>query len=503
MADHQFEKKVSRQMDGFELKPSADVWQQVEAQLREDRRRRRWLFLLFPLGLLLLGGLTYGLWPSSKKITASSNTVRTNSLNEKESTPNNAFVEPQKNETPVAVTDSKTISPPSDNPSEIPLPEKSKDQADRIANVDKKRTDVATNTAIEVYKKPEKSNAQTNPKTNPKTKSKTTGISTKIAKHNTTMVAQVQSNQHVEAEHVETSSVNQTLVNTEPQKQDSVAKVEQPLLTDSSVTVEEVKLTATDTVVSSESLNKPVVSPDKKWQLGLHSNAGIADIRETFFPGTGFRAESTSYFGNTGTLGGAPINGASRVVVYEYAIEPSLQYGAGLVLRRKFANRHAFVTGLLYQYNSYAVTQRTRIDTFISSANSFMNVSTKDVKASFRIHTINVPLEWELPLAKAGKGSFRLGGGVHNWFSFSSTQTKSFSNFRYDRSGTGGGLGSKPAVTQYQPVLHLAPIYEWRGKKQTFQAALFFNYGLRPVYQASEKDYWWQTGIRFRIYFNK
>lgn len=321
---------------------------------------------------------------------------------------------------------------------------------------------------------------------------------------NKTVLEEKQTNRSVEKELAETNSETQVLVNTERQQQENTAKVEQPVLADSNQTVGDVTArdTITNTVAVPAAEKKPVVTLDTKWKLGLHTSAGVADIRESFFPGTGFRAESTRYFGNTGSLG-APVNGASRVVVYEYAIEPSLQYGAGIVARKKFANKHAFVTGLLYQYNSYSVTQRERIDTFISSANLFTNVSTKDVKASFRIHTMNVPLEWELPLANAGKGSLRLGAGVHNWFSISSTQTRSFSAFRYDRSSAGAGAGSKPTVTQYQPVLHLAPIYEWSKKKQTFQAALFFNYGLRPVYESSAKDYWWQTGVRFRIYFSK
>ena len=62
MADHQFEQKVSQQLADFKLKPSAEVWQQVETQLEEDRKSRRWFFYL-PIAALLIGGLLYAVWP--------------------------------------------------------------------------------------------------------------------------------------------------------------------------------------------------------------------------------------------------------------------------------------------------------------------------------------------------------------------------------------------------------------------------------------------------------
>ena len=77
MADHQFEKKLSQQMADFKLKPSAEVWQQVERQIKEDKRRRRWFFIL-PLAALFLGGMLYALWPSESIVKNESTTISEN-----------------------------------------------------------------------------------------------------------------------------------------------------------------------------------------------------------------------------------------------------------------------------------------------------------------------------------------------------------------------------------------------------------------------------------------
>ncbi|HLO37187.1 MAG TPA: hypothetical protein VK173_01720, partial [Lacibacter sp.] len=62
MADHQFEQKISQQLGDFKLKPNAEVWQQVEEQLQEDKRRRRW-FIFLPVAALLVSGLLFVVWP--------------------------------------------------------------------------------------------------------------------------------------------------------------------------------------------------------------------------------------------------------------------------------------------------------------------------------------------------------------------------------------------------------------------------------------------------------
>ena len=188
---------------------------------------------------------------------------------------------------------------------------------------------------------------------------------------------------------------------------------------------------------------------------------------------------------------------------------PSVHFGVGVLFRKPFKKRNAFVTGLQYQYSSYSVTQRQRVDSFISTANMFSNTSVKEKAVQFRMHALNVPLELELKIADIKKGRLLFATGIHNWFVISSTQTDTLSSFRYtataDRAaGYGGSVNAKETkATTYQPQLYLSPAYEWRGKKISSQLGLYLDYGLRPAYKSTSKDYWWQTGIRYRMYFNR
>ncbi len=167
------------------------------------------------------------------------------------------------------------------------------------------------------------------------------------------------------------------------------------------------------------------------------------------------------------------------------------------------------VTGLQYQYSSYSVTQRQRIDTFILANSYFSNISIKERTVQFRMHALNVPLELEFKIADIKKGALLLNAGIQNWFIISSIQTDTLSTFRYtattQRSGGNSGTGNvkETKATIWQPQLYLSPAFEWRGKNITSQLGLYLDYGLRPVYKSSSKDYWWQTGIRYRLYFNR
>jgi len=56
MPANEFEKQVQKQLDDFQLKPSASVWKKVEEQIRQKKRRRIIFFFLLPV---VAGLLTY------------------------------------------------------------------------------------------------------------------------------------------------------------------------------------------------------------------------------------------------------------------------------------------------------------------------------------------------------------------------------------------------------------------------------------------------------------
>jgi len=51
--DKSFEKRLNSLSNDFELKPAADSWNKIEAQLPE-KKKRKFIFLLFPVGIAML-----------------------------------------------------------------------------------------------------------------------------------------------------------------------------------------------------------------------------------------------------------------------------------------------------------------------------------------------------------------------------------------------------------------------------------------------------------------
>jgi hypothetical protein len=56
MPVNDFEKQVQRKMDELQLRPSGEVWTEVEKRIRKEKQRRRILLWFFLAGILLLGG---------------------------------------------------------------------------------------------------------------------------------------------------------------------------------------------------------------------------------------------------------------------------------------------------------------------------------------------------------------------------------------------------------------------------------------------------------------
>lgn len=479
MADHQFEQKVSHQLADFKLKPSVEAWQQVEKQLEEDRRRRRWFFYL-PIAALLIGALLYAVWPDEESAKTGA-LVQTNTTN----STTNTTVEKNTNGSSLTKTGSSTTV------SETTVTEK--EVAENNLQQQTKTTARAqlNNT----------SQQQGSSKT--KAENKHVPAVTRHQQTNRDEVIVVTEKTTVQKDAIVGSSGEAT--KTEQKTADSwIAEQPDENKTDSSL----ITVATAVTVVDTNSITTTVPSvpvTKKKWQLGLHANIGLSDIRGSLFPGSGFKSFSDAT--PSGINNGGGPGGPTRIVQYEYAIKPSSHMGVAALLRKPFKKRHAFVTGLQYQISSYAVTQRQRIDSFFYQTNTFSNVSTKEKTEQFRMHTLSVPLKLEFKIADIKKGALLFNAGVHNWFVLSSIQTDTLSSFRYAaesyRSGayTGSRAAKETKATIYQPQLYLSPAYEWRGKKTSSQLGLYLDYGLRPAYKASSKDYWWQTGIRYRIFF--
>ena len=68
MLVNEFEKQVQQKMKEFDLRPSEEVWMEVERRIRKEKKRR-WFILWFLFPVLLTGaGVTiYSLTTTNKK----------------------------------------------------------------------------------------------------------------------------------------------------------------------------------------------------------------------------------------------------------------------------------------------------------------------------------------------------------------------------------------------------------------------------------------------------
>lgn len=472
MEDNRFEKNVAEEMGSFKLKPSDAVWQQVDAQLKEDRKRRRWIIIFLFTGLLLGGaGLLYVTADknehASTALHSSANTITTAEERKKQTDQNNA---------------STVNNQPNDNQTK------------------KSSTTEPTATGVPVKTEEPESNIQQPVVTISLKKNKTVAASKLVS---TVQVAQTKRQNKLVI-----TQEDKTVVAAVKQEENSV--VDATPLTEPKMEVKAISVAVKDSVekvtadsVSTSAMPVPadsIAKPESKWRWGLQLNTGIAQIRDNVFPGgMSVVADAPPLTGNNVGTGGP-----TRITINQFAIKPSLQFGIGIVARKTVFKKHAFVTGLQYQYSSYKVEQRQRIDSFYQTSNSFSTLMLNNSAAAFKTHSVAVPLDLEWKIASTAKGLFRLGTGLQQWFTLSSLKKGTLaSSFRYDGATTTSLASGNRTVTKttWQPVLQLAPVYEWGLQKQTAQLGLYFNYGLRPVYKTSASDYWWQTGVRYRIYF--
>jgi hypothetical protein len=62
MPENEFEKKVQQRMEELRFTPSDEVWKEVEHRIRKEKKKRRFIFWLPLLFLLLGGGLVTAIW---------------------------------------------------------------------------------------------------------------------------------------------------------------------------------------------------------------------------------------------------------------------------------------------------------------------------------------------------------------------------------------------------------------------------------------------------------
>ena len=76
MPVNEFEKQVQQKMDELQLRPSAEVWEEVERRIRKEKKRRGVILWIFILAMLLLGGTGWLFLSGNKKQSLTNNSEK-------------------------------------------------------------------------------------------------------------------------------------------------------------------------------------------------------------------------------------------------------------------------------------------------------------------------------------------------------------------------------------------------------------------------------------------
>lgn len=449
MADKHFEQQVQERMEEFKLSPSAPVWMNIEAQLKKDKRRR-WLFFLLLTGVLLsIGSFLYYNTRSSVQTPVT--------LQESASQP----------VTGQSQTNSEIIS-------DTPEPVNHSNQS-------------STNTQATVES--QKPVIQLQQPTSDVVRTKRQTFSTSQTEKVQQPIAVIVNK---EPAAVEVNKQQQTVVpdikveqkTTQGKVTDSTV-VSNPNETEAIVT-ENKKETDVDTTAVVKEKPAVTIKPNKKWQIGWQVNGGAADAREQVFTSNKRFSADNSYF--VSLIGSAPSTSFAGVVVNEHKVNTNAQFGLGFLLRKPLNKFAIFATGVQYQYSSFTVVDRQRVETYSQQQNRFTTISQTEKINTYRFHYINIPTEVQWQLLKRKAGTVGLATGIHHSFRIGGSNSSAIF-----------ASGNKAAV--YQPFVSIVPAFEWNRKKTAMQLGWYLNYGVTPVYKKANSNHWWQTGLRVQYYF--
>jgi hypothetical protein len=459
MADKQFEQQMQDRMEEFKLTPSAPVWNNIEAQLRKDKRRR-WLFFLLFAGLITgTGAAIYQYSHTSAKqpvaVLSSGNEKKSVKPATEQSLSSHSSTIAQQ---PVTVNHSglSSSSPSSNNTTTLQV---------KRGGQTKKRLTVPKPNPVFIVASSEK-------------EKKILAVETKNAaqQKNDTAVSQQNNNVSTKALASTDTSTSETHMTEIP-------------VTETSENKNSVTERVVDTPVTAKSQTDTVITKKRTTQKGWSINTGISSVRESLFPATAF---TTSDFAAIPVTGSGSPGGFNGFIISEFSIRGKWQAGAGYALRFPVLKRSWMVTGIQYQFSSFSVVSRTRRDTFSQPQNRLVSDYSNEQKGSYNFHYLNIPTELQWYIAGTSANSVQLSTGIHHQFLLAVSKGLPAFTSR---------TGDKAAG--YQALLHVAPSYEWASKKGVMQLGWYVNYSLSPVYRNTSGYNWWQTGLRFQYWFNK
>lgn len=387
MPVNDFEKKVQQKMDELQLRPSADVWTEVEKRIRKDKKRRV-LFFWLPLAALFLGGVAT-VWiitsgslhndsdktnsianqqtiPVTNKNTESTNnTDNNNDNNSNQQRPATGNQQPVTstatgNEAPVATTHPNTNVSPTDNQTtarQLPVTASTQGADNRqVRNKQRVQQDADAIITIEqANTKQQKRKTQTEP---PVVKQEATNLSptvTIVPDVKQEITSTVETSKPGVTADVKKQETTTSIAATQQQKTDSANTV---VVNDKTDKKEETLTTTMETTAKP----KTIKLSRKKWQFSLEIQAGGSDTEE----GGVFSEKKSLVYANPfqNGVGSSPVASAGPFAPPILVSSPDAGFSAGIKLEaeRQLSRRLSVQGGIGYTYLSTTIEVGNRIN---------------------------------------------------------------------------------------------------------------------------------------------
>lgn len=478
---NEFEKQVQQKMEELKLVPSEPVWQKVEMQIRKKKDRRRLIFWIPLLAVLLGGGLWIGINQYSNNLSYSGN----NNKNLNHQTPKENFgSQPDQSNT------NKTF----DEPKQKSVAVQPVKEAHSQTNAKTETISINSTSSRNTKKQPtQKAVARTKnlitEQNKPSIKSDEVVFTENQTGSPEIIADEIKGNKQQDQK---SDLPGSTINNSSPDKRpDSIVATERK---DEVDTLNRDSIKVDSTLIKKLPAKKYAAS---KWKLAFTVSSGVSGSgRLNVFKGFLGENKSMDYLAapNTGT-------GAGNGIIYypPSEVEKGFSFAAGAGVRKQLTKRIIFSTGLQYNYysNSILVGARVARDTTFSSYsvreyfrnNNFGSTSALEPYRN-QYHFLSIPFGLEWQLLKKRPLNFYTGISVQYM-----VQTNGLI-FDYSRQAY---FHSKDAFNSVQFFSDLGLTYSMRLKKTSIAVGPQLQYGITRLEKDNPDNHLYMYGLKAQL----
>jgi len=372
MPANEFEKHVQERLDDFQLNPSAAVWKNVEAQIRNKKKRR---FVFFFLLHLIIGmGVAVTLLLNSS------------SRNEVETRLDSATIDKSKMSGETRVNENKDV-----QPNKQPLIENKSASSENEPAVPVAESPNNSLTVKSLSTREKNSNEEQVTFSNKKPPVKNHIQRDKTTTKNVLPIE-------------EKESVPAAMMTKKPSASNAFdekkAETNTIVTTDKDTTIEVNAILDSAETREIEKIAKPTVT-SRKWQWGLEASFGVSSIRTNLLS-VAVMSPSADYYQNAPGVG----SGGPSSITPPSVIRPSNAFTIGGFANTRISGRINFSVGLRYSFTSTSIKTGIRKDSLIEFGNGSTGVTSANgyydgapiEKFTNRFHFIQVPIsaQWKV-----------------------------------------------------------------------------------------------------------